>query len=60
MLRISLQRFAQHDSAFMIRVLIETIDEIRHFYQFTVAAQSSYPLWQSRSDPANPNNQWNF
>src|SRR5437867_5500554 len=33
-------------------LLIETIDEIRHFYQFTVAAQSSYPLSQSRSDPA--------
>jgi len=54
MLRISLQRFAEHDSAFMRRVLIETVDEIRHFYQFTVAAQSSYPLSQSRIDPAKP------
>jgi len=45
---------------FMRRGLIEIVDEIRHFYQFTVAAQSSYPLLQSRSDPAKPNNQWNF
>jgi hypothetical protein len=42
------------------RVLIERVDEIRHFYQFTVAAQSSYPLSQNWSDPAKPNNQWNF
>src|SRR5206468_8021237 len=34
--------------------MIERVDEIRHFYQFTVAAQSSYPLSQSRSDPAKP------
>jgi len=40
--------------------MIERVDEFRHFYQFTVAAQSSYPLSQSRSDPANPNTQWNF
>jgi hypothetical protein len=40
--------------------MIERVDEIRHFYQFPAAAQSSYPLWQSRSDPAKPNNQWNF
>src|SRR5260370_21249921 len=32
--------------------MIERVDEIRHFYQFTVAAQSSYPLSQSRSNPA--------
>jgi hypothetical protein len=44
----------------MAAVLIETVDEIRHFYQFTVATQSRYPLSQSWSDPANPNNQWNF
>jgi hypothetical protein len=34
--------------------MIERVDEIRHFYQFTVAAQSSYPLSQSWSDPAKP------
>src|SRR6476469_9628267 len=34
--------------------MIERVDEIRHFYQFTVAAQSSYPLSQSRSNPAKP------
>ncbi|MGC2626523.1 MAG: hypothetical protein WA269_06775 [Candidatus Udaeobacter sp.] len=45
---------------FMRRDLIEIVDEIRHFYQFTVAAQTSYPLSQSWSGPANPNNQWNF
>jgi hypothetical protein len=45
---------------FMRRGLIEIVDEIRHFYQFTVAAQSSYPLSQSRSNRPNPNNQWNF
>ena len=27
-------------------VLIERVDEIRHFYQFTLAAQSSYPVSQ--------------
>jgi hypothetical protein len=44
----------------MRRGLIEIVDEIRHFYQFTVATQSSYPLSQSRSNRPNPNNQWNF
>jgi hypothetical protein len=34
--------------------MIEWLDEFRHFYQFTVAAQSSYPLSQSWSDPAKP------
>src|SRR4029077_16008978 len=34
--------------------MIERVDEIRHFYQFTVTAQSSYPLSQSRSNPAKP------
>src|ERR1051326_808574 len=34
--------------------MIERVDEIHHFYQFTVAAQSSYPVSQSRSDPAKP------
>src|SRR4029079_15379967 len=34
--------------------MIERVDEISHFYQFTVAAQSSYPLSQSRSNPAKP------
>jgi hypothetical protein len=52
--------FAQHDSAIHEIGLIEIVDEIRHFYQFTVAAQSSYPLSQSRSNRPNPNNQWNF
>jgi hypothetical protein len=40
--------------------MIERVDEIRHFYQFTAAAQSSYLLSQSWSDPAKLNNQWNF
>src|SRR5580765_7238430 len=39
---------------FMRCGLIEIVDEIRHFNQFTVATQSSYPLLQSRSDPAKP------
>src|SRR5262245_58072746 len=34
--------------------MIERVDEIPHFYQFTVTAQSSYPLSQSWSDPAKP------
>src|SRR6266581_3801326 len=53
-------RFAQHDSVIHETCLIETVDEIRHFYQFTVAAQSSYPLWQSRSDPAKPQQPMEF
>jgi len=28
--------------------MIESVDEIRNFYQLTSAAQSSYPLQQSR------------
>jgi hypothetical protein len=40
--------------------MIEIVDEIRHFYQFTLALQSSYPLSQSRSDPGKPQQQWNF
>src|SRR5215510_463029 len=40
--------------------MIERVDEIRHFYQFTVAAQSSYPLPQSRSDPAKPQQPMEF
>jgi hypothetical protein len=40
--------------------MIERVDEIRHFYQFTVAAQSSYPLSHSWGIQQNPNNQWNF
>src|SRR4030095_6483642 len=31
--------------------MIERVDEIRHFYQFTVAAQSRYPLSQNWSNP---------
>jgi hypothetical protein len=41
-------------------VVIELVDEIRHFYQFTVATRCSYPLSQSWSDPAKPNHPWNF
>src|ERR1043166_4574504 len=40
--------------------MIERVDEIPHFYQFTVAAQSSYPLSQSRSDPAKPQQPMEF
>src|SRR5512140_3794715 len=40
--------------------MIERVDEIRHFYQFTVSAQSSYPLSQSRSDPAKPQQPMEF
>src|ERR1700720_4615405 len=40
--------------------MIERVDEISHFYQFTVAAQSSYPLSQSRSDPAKPQQPMEF
>src|SRR5438552_11063848 len=40
--------------------MIERVDEIRHFYQFTVSAQSSYPLSQSRSDPAKPQQSMEF
>src|SRR5262249_20149527 len=40
--------------------MIERVDEIRHFYQFTVPAQSSYPLLQSRSDPAKPQQPMEF
>jgi uncharacterized membrane protein len=34
--------------------MIERVDEIRQFYQFTAATQSRYPLSQSWSDPAKP------
>src|SRR6476646_4146014 len=47
-------------ASFMRRRVIERVDEIRHFYQFTVAAQSSYPLSQSRSDPAKPQQPMEF
>src|SRR4029077_17513612 len=47
-------------ASFMRRVLIEIVDENPHFYQFTVAAQSSYPLWQNRSDPAKPQQPMEF
>src|SRR4029077_6657576 len=47
-------------ASFIRRGLIEILDEIRHFYQFTVAAQSSYPLSQSRSDPAKPQQPMEF
>jgi hypothetical protein len=40
--------------------MIETVDEIRHFYQFTVPAQSSYSLSQRLFIQPTPNNQWNF
>src|SRR6476646_10086107 len=47
-------------ASFIRRGLIEILDEIRHFYQFTVAAQSSYPLSQSRSNPAKPQQPMEF
>src|SRR5216110_2192154 len=53
-------RFAQHDSVIHEPCLIERVDEIRHFSQFTVAVQSSYPLSQSRSDPAKPEQPMEF
>src|SRR5205823_11597191 len=40
--------------------MIERVDEIRHFYQFTVATQSSYPLSHKRSDPAKPQQPMEF
>jgi uncharacterized membrane protein len=40
--------------------MIERVDEIRHFYQFTVAAQSRYPLSQNWSDSANPHQPMEF
>src|SRR6266513_2661160 len=40
--------------------MIERVDEIRHFYQFTVPTQSSYPLSQSRSNPAKPQQPMEF
>src|SRR6266550_5564956 len=40
--------------------MIERVDEIRHFYQFTVSAQSSYPLSQRRSNPAKPQQPMEF
>src|SRR3954467_5488747 len=40
--------------------MIERVDEIRHFYQFTLATQSSYPLSHSRSDPAKPQQPMEF
>jgi hypothetical protein len=42
------------------QVLIEAVDEIRHFYQFPVVAQSRYPLRKAGVIQPNPNNQWNF
>jgi hypothetical protein len=40
--------------------IIETVDEIRHFYQFTVDAQNSYSVSQRLLIQPTPNNQWNF
>src|SRR5512132_1738891 len=40
--------------------MIERVDEIRHFYQFTVSSQSSYPLSQRRSNPAKPQQPMEF
>src|SRR4030095_2806493 len=40
--------------------MIERVDEILHFYQFTVAAQSSYPLSQSWSNPTKPEQPMEF
>src|SRR6476661_6331090 len=47
-------------ASFMRRVLIEIVDENPHFYQFTVGAQSRYPLSQSRSDPGKPQQPMEF
>jgi len=44
-LKSEIFRFGQHDSAIRgERCSIGSVDEIRHFYQCTVAAQTSYPL----------------
>src|SRR5215472_9574307 len=40
--------------------MIGRVDEIRHFYQFTVTAQSRYRLFSSRSDPAKPQQPMEF
>src|SRR6476660_9287030 len=40
--------------------MIEMVDDSRHFYHFTVAAQSSYPQSQSRSNPAKPQQPMEF
>jgi hypothetical protein len=40
--------------------MIETVDEIRHFYQFTVVVQNSYSVSQRLFIQPTPNNQWNF
>src|SRR5262245_26141336 len=40
--------------------MIERIDEIRHFYQFILAAQSRYPLSRNSSDPAKPQQPMEF
>src|SRR5437773_4597700 len=53
-------RSAQHHSVISEGVVIERVDEIRYFYQFTVAAQSSYPLSQSWSNPAKPQQPMEF
>src|SRR4029078_7143828 len=50
-------RSAQHDNAISEGVVIERVDEIPHFYQFTVAAPSSYPLshsWVIQRNPQQP------
>jgi hypothetical protein len=40
--------------------MIEKVDEIRHFYQLTASAQSSYDLSQNRILPPNLTNTWNL
>ena len=40
--------------------IIETVDEIRHFYQFTVDAQNSYSVSQRPVYPANPEQPMEF
>ena len=40
--------------------MIEKADEIRHFYQLTVSAQSRYDLSQNRIIPPNLTNTWNL
>jgi len=39
--------------------MIESVDEIRHFYQLTLTAQSSYPLLLARITRPSITNKWN-
>jgi len=39
--------------------MIESVDEIRNFYQLTFVVQSSYPLQQVPNIRSNLTNKWN-